>query len=46
VIEEHKAAYTPSSLVTVLADAGFRLDWVMTGSFELHLNLWPPARKE
>jgi len=38
--------YTPSGLVRVVTEAGFRRDRVATGSYELHLNLGATARKE
>jgi|MudIll2142460700_1097286.scaffolds.fasta_scaffold15067_4 hypothetical protein len=45
-LDEHKAAYTPYGLVTVLTEAGFHRDGITTGSFELLLNLWATASKE
>lgn len=44
-IEEHKAAYTPSALRTLIAEAQFPPEHIRTGYFELYLNLWAAAEK-
>lgn len=44
-IEEHKAAYNPRWISSLLQDASFSVDKIKSGYFEVFMNIWVTATK-